>query len=108
MLDAITALHDATRVLRSGGAGRKGDSAADGERTALFEFAAITDRLTAFADDQGADDWNDFWVTQREVDVLRSNTSALARSPRGLAASTLPALSLLIDDLEPLAMPHES
>lgn len=101
MLDGITALRDATRALRGSGAARKGE-AGEHERGALFDLAGLADRLDSFADDQGADDWEQFWVTVRDVQTLRAHLTALSASPRGLAAGTLPALALLADDLATL------
>ncbi|MDZ7630999.1 MAG: hypothetical protein U5K74_06525 [Gemmatimonadaceae bacterium] len=64
----IVALRDVARVLRSDGAGRKGGD--ELERGALFDLGALCDRLAAFEDDQGIDDWHDFWVTTVEVETL--------------------------------------
>jgi hypothetical protein len=104
MLDGIGALRDATRALRGGGAARKGE-ASEGERGALFDLAALADRLASFADDQGEDDWEQFWVTERDVATLRRHHAALGALPRGLSASTLPALESLAAVLGMLVQP---
>jgi len=104
MLDGIAALRDATRALRGGGAARKGE-ASDGERGALFDLAALADRLASFADDQGDDDWEQCWVTERDVETLRRHLSSLAASPRGMNSSSLPALDVLADVLVTIVQP---
>ncbi len=98
MLQGIAALRDATRMLRGSGAARKGE-AGDGERGALFDLAALADRLASFADDQGVDDWEQFWVTERDVATLRRHLTALDAAPRGVSLATLPALQTLADVL---------
>ena len=98
MLHGIAALRDATRALRGSGAARNGE-AGESERGALFDLAGLADRLDSFAEDQGADDWEQFWVTARDVFALRTHLGALSLSPRGLAAGTLPALDLLAEDM---------
>jgi len=102
MIAGLAALRDAARVLRGNGAGRQG-AGTEMERGALFDIAALADHLASFAEDQGADDWSEFWVTLHDVQVLRTHTAALAAVPRGLSASTVPALRLLADDLLPIA-----
>ena len=98
MLAGLTALRDAARVLRGHGAGRQG-AGTELERGALFDLATLADHLASFAEDQGADDWSEFWVTPRDVEMLRTHTVALAAVPRGLAATSVPALQQLADDL---------
>ncbi|MES3034105.1 MAG: hypothetical protein V4813_08915 [Gemmatimonadota bacterium] len=104
MLEGIAALRDATRALRGGGAARKGE-ASELERGALFDLAGLADRLDSFAEDQGADDWEQFWVTERDVATLRGHVAALALTPRGLAATTVPALTILATELDALVQP---
>jgi len=104
MLDGIAALRDATRALRGGGAARNGD-AGEGERGALFELAALADRLASFADDQGEDDWEQFWITERDVATLRRHVTSLGSAPRGLRTLTLPAMQALADRLAELVQP---
>ena len=98
MLAGLAALRDAARVLRGNGAGRQG-AGTELERGALFDLAKLADHLASFAEDQGADDWSEFWVTPRDVEMLRTHTVALAAVPRGLAATSVPALQQLADDL---------
>lgn len=102
MIAGLAALRDAARVLRGNGAGRQG-AATEMERGALFDIAALADHLASFAEDQGADDWNEFWVTRHDVQLLRAHTAALAAVPRGLSPTTVPALERLADDLRPIA-----
>lgn len=97
----IDALRDATRALRGSGAGRKGD-AGEMERGALFDLAGLADRLASFAEDQGEDDWEQFWIVMRDIDTLRDHTAALAQAQSGLSSATIPALRTLITVLEPL------
>lgn len=102
MLAGLAALRDAARALRGNGAGRQG-AGTEMERGALFDLASLADHIASFAEDQGADDWSEFWVTVHDVQVLRTHTAALAAVPRGLAETTLPALAQLADDLMPIA-----
>jgi hypothetical protein len=104
MLDGIAALRDATRMLRGGGAARNGE-AGERERGALFDLAALADRLAAFADDQSEDDWEQFWVTEHDVATLRRHVTALDGVPRGVSTATLPALQTLADVLAALVQP---
>ena len=104
MLDGIAALRDATRALRGSGAGRRGEGS-EGERGALFDLAALADRLASFADDQGEDDWEQFWITERDVATLRGHVTSLAAAPRGLSAATIPAMQALADRLAVLVQP---
>ena len=104
MLEGIAALRDATRALRGGGAARKGD-AGEGARGALFELSALADRLASFAEDQGEDDWEQFWITERDVATLRRHVTSLGTAPRGLRTSTLPAMQALADRLAGLVQP---
>jgi hypothetical protein len=100
--EGIKALRDATRMLRGQGAGQRAD-ANEQERGALFDLAALADRLSGYLDDQSADDWDEFWLTQHDVDMLRTHVVALSAAPRGLAAATVPALQTLTIDLSALA-----
>lgn len=102
ILRGITALRDATRALRGDGAARRsgGD---DADRGALFDLAALADRLSGWADDQTEDDWADFWLTAREVESLQVHTASLAATARGLSPGTLPALRALADALRSIA-----
>ena len=102
MTAGLAALRDAARVLRGNGAGRHG-AGTEMERGALFDIASLADHLASFAEDQGTDDWSEFWVTLHDVQVLRTHTAALAAVPRGLSASTVPALEQLATDLLPIA-----
>ena len=104
MLDGIAALRDATRALRGGGAARRGEGS-EGERGALFDLAALADRLASFADDQGEDDWEQFWITERDVATLRRHVTSLGSAPRGLRTLTLPAMQALADRLAALVQP---
>lgn len=101
MLRGITALGDATRALRGDGAARSGGNEAD--RGALFDLAALADRLSGYADGQNEDDWSDFWVTDREVRLLRAHTETVAATARGLSPATVPALRALADTLAGIA-----
>lgn len=100
--DGIRALRDATRKLRGEGAAQRA-GANDQERGALFDLAALADRLAGYVDDQSADDWDDFWFTAHDVDTLRTHVGTLSAAPRGLATATVPALQTLIVDLAALA-----
>ncbi len=102
ILHGIAALRDATRALRGSGASQRsgGD---DGARGAMFDLAALADRLAGYADDQTDDDWDDFWLTETDVRSLRAHTGTLGISGRGLAAATLPALHALADTLDDIA-----
>ena len=102
VLIGLAALRDATRALRSAGAAQKGD-AAESDRGALFDLAALADRLSGYADDQREDDWNDFWLTERDVEMLRVHTSALSETVRGLSPATIPSLRALADELATIA-----
>ncbi len=104
MLDGIAALRDATRALRGSGAARTGDGS-ETDRGALFDLAALADRLASFADDQGEDDWDQFWVTERDVTTLRRHTHMIGESPRGISAATVPALQALADTLSTIVQP---
>ena len=101
MLNGVAALRDATRALRMSGAARKGEGG-ENERGALFDLAALADRLASFAEDQGGDDWEEFWVTEHDVQSLHTHVAALTTTPRGLAGATLPTLATLVDDLAAL------
>ncbi len=94
----IVAIHDAMRVLRSHGAASRaaGDPT---ERGALFELAALHERMVGFAEDQSADDWDEFWVTNEQLVTFRTHVGVFRTSPRGLASTTLPALDALAEDL---------
>lgn len=105
MLEGIAALRDATRALR-GVAGKKGTEH-DTERGALFDLAALADRLASFADDQSEDDWEQFWVTTRDVETLRRHIAALDALPRGLSATTVPALHALATTLATITQPPQ-
>lgn len=98
----IAALRDVTRALRGTGATRRsgGD---DGERSAMFDLAALADRLSGFADDQTEDDWDDFWLTSDDVQTLRRHVTTLSTSAHSLAAATLPSLRALADTLDEVA-----
>lgn len=98
ILIGLAALRDATRALRGAGAARKGDGS-ESDRGALFDLAALADRLGGYADDQSEDDWNDFWLTEHDVETLRVHTSALSASVRGLSPATIPSLRALADEL---------
>ena len=91
-------------MLRGDGAARRA-GASDGDRGALFELGGLADRLTGYGEDQRGDDWSDFWLTERDVEQLRTHTDALATSERGLAAATVPALRALTDALAMIAQP---
>ena len=106
MASGLLALRDALRALRGQGAARRG-SADEGERGAMFDLAAIADRLSGFAEDQGEDDWGDFWVTTADVETLRRNAAFLSAQVPGMAASTVPALQVLVSELEAIAQPPE-
>ncbi len=96
----IVALRDVTRALRGDGAGRKGG--AEQERGALFDLAGLCDRLASFADDQSEDDWQDFWVTATDVELLRLHTTAIV-TLRGISPASVPALRGLAEELEQFA-----
>ncbi len=68
----------------------------------MFDLAGLADRLTAYADDQGSDDWDDFWITATEVATLQSRTASLAVSLRGLSPASVAALTRLAEELVPL------
>lgn len=106
MRDGIAALHDATRALRGAGSVRQAGSN-EQARDALFVFASLTDRLSAFADDQRDDDWAELWVPTSNVTAFRAQIEVLRASSRGIAATTLPALEQLADDLALLVTPDE-
>ena len=106
MLDGIAALRDATRALR-GGSGRAGP-ALETDRGALFDLASLADRLTAFADDQSADDWEEFWVTTRDVATLRRHVDAVTALPRGVNELTIVALRRLAETLDTLVQPTDT
>ena len=95
MSAGVAALHDVMRVLRSHGAARRADGNAV-ERGALFELAALHERMAGFADDQSSDDWEQFWVTDDDVATLGAHVAALRAAPSGLASTTLPALEALL------------
>lgn len=98
----ILALRDATRMLRGHGAGQRSGGSGQ-ERGVLFDLGALADRLAGYADDQSADDWEDFWLTERDVLLLREHTTTLAGEPRGIAATTIPALHALAEVLAAVA-----
>ena len=101
--DGIEALRDATRALRGAGAARRAGSD-EADRGALFDFAALADRLAGYAEDQSEDDWDDFWLMETDVVALRMHVAALQSGTlRGLSPATLPALGALADTLAPLA-----
>ncbi len=102
----IAALRDATRMLRGAGAAQRAGSS-ERERGALFDLAALADRLDGYADDQSTDDWDDFWITFHDVTTLAAHVTSLSASPRGLAATTLPALRSLRETLSSLAHQHD-
>ena len=102
ILIGLAALRDATRALRGAGAGRKGDGS-ESDRGALFDLAALADRLSGYADDQTEDDWHDFWLTEHDVDTLRLHTAALSTSLRGMSPATIPSLRELADELASFA-----
>lgn len=89
----------------TGAAGRTGGS--EQERGALFDLAALADRLAAYEDDQSTDDWDDFWLTVHEVDTLTAHLASLSAAPRGLASTTVPALQSLAEALAGLAQPPD-
>lgn len=99
------ALDDALRALRGRGAAQRG-SANDVDRGAMFDLAALVDRLRGFAEDQGEDDWGEFWVTTADVATLEQHVAFLAEV-RGLASATVPALQVLHRDLTAIAQPPE-
>ncbi len=102
----ITALRDATRMLRGEGAAQR-SGGGEQERGALFDLAALADRIAGYADDQSTDDWDDFWITIHDVTTFSAHVESLSASPRGLASTTLPALRSLRDTLGGLAPAHE-
>ncbi|MBC7844409.1 MAG: hypothetical protein H7099_19005 [Gemmatimonadaceae bacterium] len=102
ILAGLAALRDATRALRGVGAARGGDGS-ESDRGALFDLAALADRLSGYADDQTEDDWTDFWLTEQDVDTLRVHTAALSTSLRGVSPSTVPSLRALADELASFA-----
>ena len=102
----ISALRDATRMLRGAGAAQRAGGS-EQERSALFDLAALADRLDGYADDQSTDDWDDFWITLHDVTTLAAHVTSLSASPRGLASTTLPALRALHDTLRSLAHRHD-
>ncbi|MCC7055512.1 MAG: hypothetical protein IT355_19730 [Gemmatimonadaceae bacterium] len=106
MAAGSVALRDALRALRGQGAARRG-SADDTDRGAMFDLAALADRLAGFAEDQGEDDWGEFWVTTADVETLERRTAFLAAQVPGLAAGTLPALQALHRELAAIAQPPE-
>jgi hypothetical protein len=97
----IVALHDTLRVLRGAGAGRAGGGT-DADRGAMFDLSGLADRLVAYAEDQGEDDWDQFWITGTDVATFRNRTASLAASLGGLSATSVTALRSLADVLEPL------
>jgi hypothetical protein len=97
----IVALHDTMRVLRGVGAGRVG-AGSEADRGAMFDLSGLADRLVAYAEDQGEDDWDQFWVTGSDVATLRARTESLAMSLVSLSAASVAALRALADALEPL------
>jgi hypothetical protein len=98
----IAALRDVIRALRATGATKRsgGD---DGERSAMFDLAALADRLSGFTDDQTEDDWDDFWLTSDDVQTLRTHVATLATTGHSLAAATMPSLRALADTLDEVA-----
>jgi hypothetical protein len=102
----IVALHDTLRVLRGAGAGRAGGGT-DADRGAMFDLSGLADRLVAYAEDQGEDDWDQFWITTSDVATLRTRTAALALSLNGLSATSVSALHALAETLEPLVETDE-
>lgn len=99
------AIDDALRALRGRGAAQRA-SADDADRGAMFDLAALVDRLRGFAEDQGEDDWGEFWVTTQDVATLERHVAFL-HAVRGLAATTVPALQALHADLVAIAQPPE-
>lgn len=93
-------------MLRGAGAAQRTDGS-EVERGALFDLAALADRLDGYVEDQSADDWEDFWITGDDVSTLAAHIDSLAASPRGLASPTLPALRSLCDALAIVAPRHE-
>jgi hypothetical protein len=91
-----------TRALRGTGANKRSGND-DGERSAMFDLAALADRLAGYADDQSEDDWDDFWLTSTDVQTLRGHLTTVVPMLRGLAASTMPALRALADTLDEFA-----
>jgi hypothetical protein len=102
----IAALNDSLRVLRGTGAARA-HADASAARSAMFDFSGIGDRLTSFADDQGADDWDDFWVTSVEVSALRAHITALPGTVPRITTTTLRALDELCAALQQIAHVHD-
>jgi hypothetical protein len=101
--DGIEALRDATRALRGAGAARRAGSD-EADRGAMFDFAALADRLAGYAEDQSEDDWDDFWIIESDVVALRTHVAALqAGTLRGMSPATLPALGALADALTLIA-----
>jgi hypothetical protein len=99
--DGILALHDTLRVLRGAGAGRSG-TGNESDRGAMFDLSGLADRLVAYAEDQGEDDWDQFWITGGDVTTLRARTESLATSLTALSSTSVAALHALADALEPL------
>jgi hypothetical protein len=106
MQNGITALRDVSRMLRGAGAAQRTGSS-DTERGALFDLAALADRLAGYVEDQSTDDWDDFWITGDDVATLAAHIDTVSASPRGLASVTLPALRALCETLRSLAPAHE-
>ncbi len=93
-------------MLRGAGAAQRAGGS-EQERGALFDLAALADRLDGYADDQSTDDWDDFWITFQDVTTLAAHVTALSASPRGMASTTLPALQALHETLGSLAHRHD-
>jgi hypothetical protein len=101
MKAGIVALHDTLRVLRGAGAGRAG-AGSEADRGAMFDLSGLADRLVAYAEDQGEDDWDQFWITGSDVATLRARTASLTESLSALSLTSIAALRALADTLEPL------
>lgn len=98
MLRGIAAMRDVTRALRGTGSVR-GASAPGMDRSALLDLASMADRLDGFAEDQGADDWGEFWITSHDVETVRAHLDAIGPQLRGTSPESLPALHVLMNDL---------
>ena len=107
MRRGIAALRDVTRALRGTGSARRGDGTTEQDRSALIDLASMADRLEGFAEDQGADDWGEFWVTLHDVLAMRAHLDVIAPELRGVSPDSVPALRVLIDDLALLVAPDE-
>ncbi|HYW51547.1 MAG TPA: hypothetical protein VE861_13125 [Gemmatimonadaceae bacterium] len=102
MRRGIVALRDVTRALRGTGSARAADGT-EQDRSALIDLASMADRLEGFAEDQGADDWGEFWVTQHDVVTMRAHLDLIVRDLRGVSPDSMPALRVLVQDLALLA-----